>query len=70
MEKAAALHVIFRPPEGFVEDIIAAIDYIGTRNFVDREHIGLDRHLRQRRFCRQRSLLRPTHQSRCDYQHV
>ena len=28
-------------PEGFVEDIIAAIDYIGTRNFVDREHIGL-----------------------------
>lgn len=28
-------------PEGFVEDIIAAVDYVGTRRFIDREKIGV-----------------------------
>lgn len=28
-------------PEGFVEDILAAIDYLGTRDFVERERLGV-----------------------------
>ena len=46
-------------PDMYAETFSAAVDFLGTRTFVDRERIGDYRHLRQRKFCRQCSQDRP-----------
>lgn len=55
-------------PDIYAEDFSAAVDFLGTRSFVDRSEL-VSRILWQRSQ-HQRSQDRPTHESHCDSQHV
>src|SRR4051812_41917016 len=41
-------------PDVYAEDFSAAVDFLGTSPFVDRDRIGVSWHLRQRELCHQR----------------
>ena len=57
-------------PDVYAEAFSAAVDYLGTRPFVDRERIGVHRHLRQRQLRHQRGQDRPAHEGHRHGQHV
>ena len=57
-------------PDVYAEAFSAAVDFLGTRPFVDRERIGVPRDLRQRELRHQRGQDRPAHAGHRDGQHV
>ena len=57
-------------PDIYAEDFSAAVDFLRTQSFVDRERIGAHRDLRQRELRHQCGQDRSAHQSHRDSQHV
>ena len=57
-------------PDVYSEDFSAAVDFLGTRPFVDRERIGVVGDLRQRQLRHQRCKDRPPPESHRNGQHV